>query len=797
MPSRHPKPLTALLLASILAFLLLLAPIIGFQPAHAEAWDEHIPSTQYNGALVPDWGHITFSTLPVISESGSLQIPDSLAAQLGYNPSRIWSENTPIDQVLMLGDLQDAFGLQTFNLGTIAQLTGLNLNGISLANFPLIAQQTLASLVAAIPQLAQRTLDQVPILKDLVSLNLNNLSPSALSNLALQSLNLSDFGSSPLSELATNGLLGQFSLGDLNLSQYSLTAIPGLAQTPLANLQGWQQTFVGQVPGLSQVPFAAFPNAPTAGYFGFIAIDDVTYGPMEHRSTPTQRSITGSDKVGFNYQCAQSRGCAYLELNSPASLGVAGDPGGLHGAQWIKGGTGQGAQMVPGGHGILGVINGGQEPTGRLPFGPVFKVVLTNTDESSGTVTFGIYFRVCHHGLIDLGCTPYFIGPIPWFSAQEKGIVFVGETPGTPPSDIPDIPPLPAEVQQQIDALIQANKPDSLSAVTVDGPCLAKVMSQVPPSESSAAATTVPKLLEAAQRAGITDRAQLAYILATAETETNFRPRNEDGGYCGEYGPGCYYGRGDVQLTGQSNYQYWSNRLGVDLINHPELANQPDLAATIAVEGMRDGTFTGNRLGQYINGQNHDFVGARHIVNDSDKSDQVAQQADQFLGALNQCATVATTTDTNLTSANHPGQLIARSNGNATEQKIVNAINAHYNESSAGGPGGGNVACAYEVNRVLQDSIGHKIGFNPNLVSSVEADLQSGSGQRIGAQWAHAGDVIVFRGSSDDHIGFCLNDGCSQVLSNSSSQSQFRWVGSRGSYETYYNTQGHIYRVQG
>jgi len=782
MPSRFPKPLTALLLASILALILLLAPILGLSPAHAEAWDEQIPSTVYNGALVPDWGHITFSTLPVISEAGSLQIPDALAAQLGYNPSRIWSENTPIDQVLMLGDLQDAFGLQTLNLATIAQLTGLNLNGISLANFPLIAQQTLASLVDAIPQLAQRTLDQVPILKDLVNLNLHNLGSSALSDLALQSLNLDDFGSSPLSELASDDLLGQFSLGDLDLSNYSFSDIPGLSQTPLENLQGWQQTFVGQVPGLSQVPFAAFPNAPAAGYFGFIAIDDVTYGPMEHRSTPTQRSITGSDKVGFNYQCAQPRGCAYLELNSPVSLGVAGDPTGLHGAQWIKGGTGQGAQMVPGGHGILG---------------PSFKVVITNTDESSGTGSFGIYFRVCHHGFIDLGCTPYFIGPIPWFSAKEKGIVFVGETPGTPPSDIPDIPPLPPEVQQQIDALIQANEPDFLSAVTVDGPCLAKIMSQVPPGESTAAATTVPKLLEAAQRAGITDRAQIAYILATAETETNFRPRNEDGGYCGEYGPGCYFGRGDVQLTGQSNYQYWSNRLGVDLINHPELANQPDLAARIAVEGMRDGTFTGRRLGQYIGGDQRDFVGARHIVNDSDKSSQVAQQADRFLGALNQCSTVATTTDTNLTGANHPGQLIAHSNGNATQQKIVNAINAHYNESSAGGPGGGNVACAYEVNRVLQDSIGHKVGSNPNLVASVEADLQSGAGQRIGAQWAHAGDVIVFRGTSNDHIGFCLNDGCSQVLSNSSSQSRFRWVGSRGSYESYYHADGHIYRVNG
>ncbi|MEM7770316.1 MAG: hypothetical protein AAF327_07375 [Cyanobacteria bacterium P01_A01_bin.37] len=33
----------------------------------------------------------------------------------------------------------------------------------------------------------------------------------------------------------------------------------------------------------------------------------------------------------------------------------------------------------------------------------------------------------------------------------------------------------------------------------------------------------------------------LAAMLAIAETETNFRPRDEDGGYCGEYGSDCYY----------------------------------------------------------------------------------------------------------------------------------------------------------------------------------------------------------------------------------------------------------------
>jgi hypothetical protein len=86
----------------------------------------------------------------------------------------------------------------------------------------------------------------------------------------------------------------------------------------------------------------------------------------------------------------------------------------------------------------------------------------------------------------------------------------------------------------RIDALIRANEPDALSAVNVDGPCLAKIMGQVPPGESAAAATTIPKLLEAAQRAGITDLAPIAYILATAETKTNFRPRHKDSGYYGE-----------------------------------------------------------------------------------------------------------------------------------------------------------------------------------------------------------------------------------------------------------------------
>jgi predicted chitinase len=44
-----------------------------------------------------------------------------------------------------------------------------------------------------------------------------------------------------------------------------------------------------------------------------------------------------------------------------------------------------------------------------------------------------------------------------------------------------------------------------------------------------------------------------------------------------------YYGRGFIQLTGRDNYRMAGQALGIDLLNHPELAAKPDIAAKIAV----------------------------------------------------------------------------------------------------------------------------------------------------------------------------------------------------------------------
>jgi hypothetical protein len=94
----------------------------------------------------------------------------------------------------------------------------------------------------------------------------------------------------------------------------------------------------------------------------------------------------------------------------------------LYGRQWISGKY----QQVKGGFGILGAVNGGLEPTGRHPFGDVFKVSVWDVDESTGTLSTALHFRICKRGMPDLGCTPYFLGPVPFLNFHEKEPIFTG-----------------------------------------------------------------------------------------------------------------------------------------------------------------------------------------------------------------------------------------------------------------------------------------------------------------------------------------------------------------------------------
>lgn len=138
-------------------------------------------------------------------------------------------------------------------------------------------------------------------------------------------------------------------------------------------------------------------------------------------------------------------------------------------------------------------------------------------------------------------------------------------------------------------------------------------------------------LRRAMDEQGVTDPSMRAGIAAVASGEGGFRPRSEQGYgntsndrirtifgarvaglsdaeltqlkgndeaffnrvYGGRLGNAAdegykYRGRGDFQLTGKGNYERYGNMIGVDLVNNPDLANDPAIAAKIAVAYMKD-----------------------------------------------------------------------------------------------------------------------------------------------------------------------------------------------------------------
>jgi hypothetical protein len=75
-------------------------------------------------------------------------------------------------------------------------------------------------------------------------------------------------------------------------------------------------------------------------------------------------------------------------------------------------------------------------------------------------------------------------------------------------------------------------------------------------------------------------------------------------------------------------------KLGFPLAFEPELALDWGIARKIAREGMLGGWFTGKRLSDYITKSKTDFVNARRIINGTDRAEQIAGYAEEFLKAL-------------------------------------------------------------------------------------------------------------------------------------------------------------------
>lgn len=146
----------------------------------------------------------------------------------------------------------------------------------------------------------------------------------------------------------------------------------------------------------------------------------------------------------------------------------------------------------------------------------------------------------------------------------------------------------------------------------------------------------VDLIVRTALEYGITDKRQIAYMLASAQHESDdFNTSREYNGpqqalRLGYGGGENYYGRGYVQVTHDRNYARMDHVLGLEgrLIANPDLvATDSRLGAQTLVVGMARGLYTGVALHKYIGGEYADYENARRTVNGTDKADLIASYA--------------------------------------------------------------------------------------------------------------------------------------------------------------------------
>ncbi len=360
---------------------------------------------------LPDWERITLEDFPAVNRGGS--ISSEFNTYVGYDLSREWLAGDSLVDILKLGDVEEAFAVQNFSIKEIAELTGLDTNSIALSSFELVKGQSLEELVESIPGLGQKRVGQIEPIAKLIKNKLGY----GFDDTKLESL------------VEFNSLTGKLKLGEIDLSEYSIDAIPGLKDILLGKFEGWENTLIRGIPGLAQVPLSQMPNPLSNRGMPVMRIDAIWSDAESNRN----RTVSGSYEDGFDVPCTEGSRCPYIELDD---LEQSGSSWRLptEGKQWIIGRDPDKGNICPdapwgvnGGHGVLGVVNCGKEPTGRHPFGKAFKLAIWGTDETTDSVDTAVFFPACAKTLFaDLGCTPYFIGPIPFFSFQRDDWIFLG-----------------------------------------------------------------------------------------------------------------------------------------------------------------------------------------------------------------------------------------------------------------------------------------------------------------------------------------------------------------------------------
>jgi hypothetical protein len=800
------RRIRVLSISVLFLFSVLLSVLTGLDASKVVAQQVPVQNYSFAGQVmqVPDLGSMSLSNFPALEEAGqiSFHAEIEIVNSLGYNPSVSWSAGTPLANVLSMGTMNEAFGVAAFTPAAIGAITGgLPNPSTSLGDYAPIGWQTANTLMQAIPGFANLLVSDAPPLQKLFQ-------ASGIAYNAYQTI------SQVVQQFPG---LGNLALGNIDLSQFSFTSIPGLGYTPIGALFDWQKAFASGIPGLSNVPLGKMPIPLITGA-AIAGITDVVWGEAETGSPQAAPLfISGSGKKGGTTGIVPciSGSCPYLEISQVVgvnvqqvvSQGLQGKVGyPVNGLRWATG-----KQQVKGGWGLLQCVPVSKiykpcyEPAGIMMFkNPLFKGVYIKTTESKGTGTFAFFTHFCLDGGVfvngvwkEWGCTPYSLWPtpFPFFNAREKKPILIASLSSISPK-------LSKSTQAQLNQLQSQYQPtdnSSKGSGSGEGDCTTYRGVQIGAFKEALHLTesrqdnyqSVGTMLAPNGKATTWDVALGRYQFMDYRAEVR-QVIIANGGQ--EWLNAIDAGR---RPTSSEVLRYFPPSAQEQIMNAEakrliDLSNSRGYSGEAAVrvagmmhhggegynESYSDGYLT---TGQYGNQILSDYKRLRPI--DEQKCSSINNSKNQRLGFP-------------ISSNNEQegGQTQAQA-------KIASAAQNSYGMKTSNVPGtnNGQEACAWAVNYVIQQAGYPQLGNNPLYVPSLQTDLASGRGTQVSASQARAGDIAIAAGTASGggyHIGFCLNSGCTRILSNSSSRGSFSWI-SDGNFDNQYTDKGQtvIYRL--
>ena len=506
-----------------------------------------------NDAVV-DVNRLTFGDFPAVQSAGEFK---------DHNGKTFirWQKGDQFVDLVSLGDIS-TLGIQKLTVEQIATSAGANPDNIAIAAVKLYTQQSVNNLVDAVPGLKDVELGAAQPILELADQYARAVGKAYLGNLAQKTIG---------DLLEKDPEFGDIKLGQLDqaqLEQLSTSSIPGLDQTQLEQFAGWSNANLSDIQNLPEMPIGAIQPSLTMP----VALHDSTWGPQEKFAT--YKPITGGDDAGYSVPCDTPRpgggtGCATVELGDMnGSLGQLG----LNGAHFVKGGKDDDAMETPGGFGDWKFYNNGKEPVGR-PFGQDFKIVLLRTDENTDTADYGLYTRKCRYPPAGPPtCTPKAIGPFPFYSSKPGDAVFLGtptfsQSSGNTASGSSSS----SSSSSSSGSTAQSFKGESaaVAASQAVDDCDRRSLNVVDPNLSNDAAALVPRIIDEAQKAGLTNN-QTALVLAVAEQKHYFNPALNPATLVGQV-----KGVAQKHITPSVvNYRAAAEALGLDVTSGGNLASE-------------------------------------------------------------------------------------------------------------------------------------------------------------------------------------------------------------------------------